>query len=406
MTAAASEDLVETRTQTHAFSRSDRTRVGEWWWTVDHWLLGATLALIGLGVLLCFGSSPAAAARLKIGFPFHFAVRQSIYAVGGIVVLLAVSMLPPRGVRRTAFFVYIFAIAAMLALFVLGHEAKGATRWVEIFGFTLQPSEFMKPALIVLVSWMFSEGQKGEGVPGVSIAFGLYIIAVALLLVEPDVGQTVLITIAFGAAFWMAGVPMSWVMALGGVAVAGLGSTYFLFQHVASRVDRFFSHDKTGDLQQVHRAGAAIAAGGLFGRGPGEGIMKREVPDMHTDFIYSASAEEYGLWFSLILIALFMFLTLRGLFRAMRLSDPFEQVAAAGLFVLVGMQAFINVAVNLDLMPTKGMTLPFISYGGSSMLAMGLTMGMALALTRRRPGAYTQNDRLARAGGFEAGGFG
>ncbi|HVN01381.1 MAG TPA: putative peptidoglycan glycosyltransferase FtsW [Caulobacteraceae bacterium] len=394
-------DAAETLAQTHAFSRADQSRVGQWWWTVDHWLLGGTLALIGLGVLLCFGTSPAEAARLDIPFPFHFAVRQSIFAAVGVLVLLTVSLLSPRGVRRAAFTIYLVAIAAMLALVFLGHAAKGATRWVEIAGFTLQPSEFMKPALIVLVAWMFSEGQKGEGVPGVSIAFGLYIVAVALLLVEPDVGQTVLITIAFGAAFWMAGVPMSWVMALGGVAVAGLGSTYFLFQHVASRVDRFFSHDRTLDTQQVDRAAQAIAAGGLFGRGPGEGIMKREVPDMHTDFAYSASAEEYGLWFSLILIGLFMLLTLRGLFRAMRLSDPFEQVAAAGLFVLVGMQAFINVAVNLNLMPTKGMTLPFISYGGSSMLAMGLTMGMALALTRRRPGAYGQKGRIAKAGTFD-----
>jgi cell division protein FtsW len=394
-------DAAEAIAQTHAFSRADQTRVGQWWWTVDHWLLGATLALIGLGVLLCFGTSPAEAARLDIPFAFHFAVRQSIFAAGGIAVLLTVSLLSPRGVRRAAFFIYLVAIAAMLALFFLGHAAKGATRWVEVAGFTLQPSEFMKPALIVLVAWMFSEGQKGEGVPGVSIAFGLYIVAVALLLVEPDVGQTVLITIAFGAAFWMAGVPMTWVMALGGVAVAGLGSTYFLFQHVASRVDRFFSHDKTLDTHQVDRAAQAIAAGGLFGRGPGEGIMKREVPDMHTDFAYSASAEEYGLWFSLILIGLFTLLTVRGLFRAMRLSDPFEQVAAAGLFVLVGMQAFINVAVNLNLMPTKGMTLPFISYGGSSMLAMGLTMGMALALTRRRPGAYAPKKKLAQAVAFE-----
>jgi cell division protein FtsW len=386
--------------QTHAFSRTDRSPFGVWWWTVDHWLLGATLALIGLGVLLSFGSSPAAASRLDIPFPFHFAVRQSIYAVGGVAVLLTVSSLSPKGVRRTAFFVYLVSIALMLALVFLGHAAKGATRWVEIAGFTLQPSEFMKPALIVLIAWMFAEGQKGEGVPGVSIAFGLYALAVVLLLVEPDVGQTVLITIAFGAAFWMAGVPMSWVMVLGGMAVGGLTSTYFLFQHVASRVDRFFSHDKTMDTHQVDRAAQAIAAGGLFGRGPGEGIMKREVPDMHTDFIYSASAEEYGLWFSLILIALFTFLTLRGLFKAMRLSDPFEQVAAAGLFVLVGMQSFINVAVNLDLIPTKGMTLPFISYGGSSMLAMGLTMGMALALTRRRPGAYAAAKGFAKAGAF------
>jgi cell division protein FtsW len=388
-------DLADTPAQTHAFSRADRSRLGLWWWTVDHWLLGATLALIALGVLLSFGSSPAAAQRLDIAFPFHFAVRQSIFAVGGVAILLGVSVLPPKGVRRAAFFIYLITIVMMLGLIFLGHSAKGATRWVEIAGFTLQPSEFMKPALIVLVAWMFSEGQKGEGVPGVSIAFGLYVVSVALLLIEPDVGQTVLITIAFGAAFWMAGVPMSWVMALGGIAIAGLTSTYFVFQHVASRVDRFFSHDKTLDTHQVDRAAEAIAAGGFFGRGPGEGIMKREVPDMHTDFIYSASAEEYGLWFSLILILLFMFLTLRGLFKAMRLSDPFEQVAAAGLFVLVGMQAFINVAVNLDLMPTKGMTLPFISYGGSSMLAMGLTMGMALALTRRRPGAYAPAGRKA-----------
>ncbi len=385
----------------YAFSRADSSNLGRWWWIVDHWLLGATLALIGLGVLLCFGTSPAAAARLDIPFPFHFAVRQCVYAAGGVVILLAVSICDVRTIRRIGFFVYLAAILAMAGLsLVFGHSAKGATRWVEVAGFTLQPSEFMKPALIVLVAWMFAEGQKGEGVPGVSIAFGLYVTAVILLLVEPDVGQTVLITIAFGAAFWIAGVPMSWVMALGGVAVAGLASTYFLFQHVALRVQSFLSHDKTGDLQQVHRADAAIAAGGLFGRGPGEGIMKRYVPDMHTDFAYSASAEEYGLWFSLILIALFTFLTLRGLFKAMRLANPFEQIAAAGLFVLVGMQAFINIAVNLDLIPTKGMTLPFISYGGSSMLAMCLTMGMALALTRSNPGAYKPRERFPKVGAF------
>src|SRR5580658_8832519 len=389
---------IELPRSAHAFSRDDRTRLGLWWWTVDHWLLGATLALIGLGVLLSFGSSPAAAFRLGIPFAFHFAVRQSIFAVGGIAILLGASVLTPRGVRRTAFFIYIVTIALMIALIFLGHNAKGATRWVEIAGFTLQPSEFMKPALIVLVAWMFSEGQKGEGVPGVSIAFCLYALSVGLLLIEPDVGQTVLITIAFGAAFWMAGMPMSWVLGLGAAALAGLTSTYFVFQHVASRIHRFFGHDETLDTHQVERAAQAIAAGGAFGRGPGEGIMKREVPDMHTDFIYSASAEEYGLWFSLILIALFMFITLRGLFKAMRLSDPFEQVAAAGLFTLVGMQACINMAVNLDLMPTKGMTLPFISYGGSSMLASCLTLGMALALTRSHPGAY--KPRLPKAGAF------
>lgn len=373
----------------HAFSRSDRTQIGLWWWTTDRWLLGAVGVLIVLGVLMSFAASPAAAARMNVGDPFHFAVRQCFFAATGAVILISISMLDIRGVRRAAFFIYLVAIAIMIALPFFGHNAKGATRWLEFGGFSLQPSEFMKPALIILVAWMFAEGQKGEGVPGVSIAFGLYFLSIGLLLIQPDVGQTVLITVAFGAAFWMAGVPLSWVMLLGGVAVAGLSSTYFLFPHVASRVDRFLSPEST-DTHQVDRAAEAIANGGLFGRGPGEGVMKRHVPDLHTDFIYSVAAEEYGLIFSLILISLFAFLVIRGLYKAMKLNDPFQQVAAAGLFVMVGEQAFINVAVNLNMIPTKGMTLPFISYGGSSMWAICLTLGFALALTRRRPGAYAQ----------------
>ncbi len=257
-------------TQTHAFPRSDRSRIGVWWWTTDHWLLGATVALIALGVLLQFGTSPAAAHRLNIAWPYHFSVRQCIFAAGGTAILIGVSMLSPRGVRRTAFFVYLVSIIAMAILPLMGHAAKGATRWVEFSGFTLQPSEFMKPALIVLVAWMFAEGQKGDGVPGVTIAFILYGLAVGLLLAEPDIGQTVLITVAFGAAFWMAGLPMVWIAILGGLAVCGLGSTYFLFQHVATRVDGFLSHDG-GDTQQVHRAAEAIAAGGAFGKRPGRG---------------------------------------------------------------------------------------------------------------------------------------
>jgi len=224
-------------------------------------------------------------------------------------------------------------------------------------------------------------------VPGVSIAFVLYGLAVVLLLLQPDVGQTVLITVAFGAAFFMAGVPFAWIIGLAATALTGLASLYFVFGHVAARVHKFLSPE-TADTQQIDRAQAAIAAGGLFGRGPGEGILKRQIPDVQTDFAYSGAAEEYGLLFSLLLITLLGFIVIRGLYKSMKLSDPFEQVSSAALFVLVGQQAFINVAVNLKMIPTKGMTLPFISYGGSSMLAMGLTLGMALALTRKRPGAY------------------
>ncbi|WP_309092106.1 putative lipid II flippase FtsW [Phenylobacterium sp.] len=388
-----------TASQAHAFPRSDRSPLGVWWWTVDRWMLGVVGLLIFIGVLMSFAASPAAAARMNLGDPFHFAVRQCVFAAASTMILLSVSMLDVRNVRRAAFFIWLFAIAVMIALPFIGHNAKGATRWIQFGGFTFQPSEYMKPALIILVSWMFAEGQKGQGVPGVSIAFALYLVSVGLLVIQPDIGQTVLITVAFGAAFWMAGVPLSWVMLLGVLAAAGLSSTYFLFPHVASRVDRFLSPEKA-DTHQVDRAAEAIAAGGVFGRGPGEGVMKRHVPDLHTDFIYSVGAEEYGLIFSLLLISLFGFVVIRGLYRAMKLSDPFEQVAAAGLFVLVGQQAIINVAVNLNLIPTKGMTLPFISYGGSSMLAMGLTLGMALALTRRRPGAYTPTEGLAKAGAF------
>jgi cell division protein FtsW len=382
--------------QPHAFARTDRSSLGLWWWTTDRGLLAAVGALIFLGVALSFASSQAAAGRIGIDNPFHFALRQSVFAVGAAGLLIGASMLSPKGVRRLAFFGYIGAILVMAALPLIGHESKGAVRWLQVGPLTLQPSEFLKPCLIVLAAWMFAEGQKGQGVPGVSIAFGLYAVAVALLLIQPDVGQTVLITVAFMAAFFMAGVPLKWIAGLGAVAVAGLISTYFVFDHVAARVTKFLSPGKA-DTHQIDRASEAIGAGGLFGRGPGEGVMKRHVPDLHTDFIYSVAAEEYGLIFSLVLIGLFGFIVVRGLYRALRLTDPFEQVAAAGLFVLVGQQAIINISVNLNLIPTKGMTLPFISYGGSSMLASGLTLGLALALTRRRPGGYAETSAAGPA---------
>ncbi|MBW3558571.1 MAG: putative lipid II flippase FtsW [Proteobacteria bacterium] len=382
--------------QPHAFARTDRSKLGVWWWTTDRWLLGATAALMFLGVMLSFASSPAATARIGIDQPFHFAIRQGFYAAAAAVILLSVSMLSPKGVRRVAFFIWIAAVLSMMALPFIGHAAKGATRWIQLGPLSLQPSEFVKPSLIVLVSWMFAETQKGEGVPGVSIAVGLYALTIGLLLIQPDIGQSLLITVAFGAAFFMAGVPFGWIAGMAGLAVAGMIGAYLTFDHVRSRFTRFLSPEGS-DTHQVDRAAEAIGAGGLLGRGPGEGVMKRHVPDLHTDFIYSVAAEEYGLIFSLLLISLFAVLTLRGLLKAMKLTEPFEQVAAAGLFVLVGQQACINVAVNLNLIPTKGMTLPFISYGGSSMLAMGLTLGMALALTRKRPGGYSAPRRDADA---------
>jgi cell division protein FtsW len=379
-----------------AFSRNDQSAIAQWFWTVDRGLLGAALALMAIGVALSFASSPAAIlADESITDPFHYSWRMIVFASVGAGVMLTASLLSPRGVRRIAVLALLGAIVVMALLPFIGNEVKGAARWVNIGPFGLQPSEFAKPGLIVFAAWMFAEGQKGEGVPGVSIAFGFWALAVGLLLIQPDIGQTLLITTTFMCVFFMAGVPLKWMAVLAAAAAGGVVSLYFMFGHMRDRLSRFTNPEAT-DTHQIDRASEAIRAGGLVGRGVGEGVMKRYVPDLHTDFIYSVGAEEFGLMLSLTLIGLYAFIVVRGMSRAIKLNDPFEQTAAAGLFVLIGLQATINVAVNLNLIPTKGMTLPFISYGGSSMLAMGLTMGLALALTRRRPGAYAPGASLSR----------
>ena len=377
-----------------AFSRNDQGAIAKWFWTVDRGLLAAGLTLMALGVALSFASSPAAIlADQSISDPFHYSWRMIVWAGLGLIAMLTSSLLSPRGVRRIAVLALLGSIIVMAALPVIGNEVKGAARWVAIGPFSLQPSEFAKPSLIVFAAWMFAEAQKGQGVPGVSIAFAAWVVTVGLLLIQPDIGQTLLITTTFMAVFFMAGVPLKWVAALAAAGAAGVVGLYFAFSHMRDRLNRFTSPE-TADTHQIDRASEAIRSGGLVGRGVGEGVMKRSVPDLHTDFIYSVGAEEFGLILSLCMIGLYAFIVLRGMRKAMKLNDPYEQTAAAGLFMLIGLQASINIAVNLNLIPTKGMTLPFISYGGSSMLAMGLTMGLALALTRRRPGAYEPGASL------------
>lgn len=381
---------------TPAFSRNDQSLIARWWWTIDRGLLGAATLLIFIGVALSFASSPAAInATEAVTDPFYYSWRMMVFSGLGLGAMLVISLFSPKGVRRLAVLALGCSILVMMALPFIGDEVKGAARWINLGPFSLQPSEFAKPALIVFASWMFAETQKGQGVPGVSIAFGVWALTVGLLLIQPDIGQTLLISTIFMAVFFMAGVPLKWMAGIATVAMAGLVSLYFTFGHMRDRLSRFLSPETT-DTHQIDRASEAIRAGGLVGRGVGEGVMKRFVPDLHTDFIYSVAAEEFGLMLSLLIIGLYGFIVLRGLGKAMRLNDPFEQTAAAGLFLLIGLQASINIAVNLSLIPTKGMTLPFISYGGSSMLAMGLTMGLALALTRKRPGAYEPGAHLRR----------
>ena len=281
----------------------------------------------------------------------------------------------------------------MLAVLLFGIENNGSRRWINILGLSLQPSEFMKPAFVVVVAWLFAENTRRPDIPGNLFALILLAIVVALLIAEPDFGQTMLIAIAWGALFFMAGVPWIWIAGLGAVGVGGMFAAYSMLPHVAARVDRFLSPE-SGDTFQVDTAMDAILNGGWLGQGPGEGTVKRILPDAHTDFIFAVAAEEFGIIVCVALVVLFMLVVLRGLSDAMRKDDPFARLAAAGLVVLFGVQSVINLAVNLSLMPAKGMTLPFISYGGSSMIAVAFGMGLLLSLTRRSADARPFSPRL------------
>lgn len=364
-------------------SRADRSPFAEWWWTVDKPLLGGFIALMVGGVVLSLAGSPAVAERL--GYDgFHFVERHLAFFLPALAVMVATSFLSPRSARRIAMIVLIASLLFMLAVLFVGVENNGSRRWINVLGLSLQPSEFMKPAFVVIIAWLFAENARRPDIPGNLFALILLVIAVALLIAEPDFGQTMLIAISWGAVFFMAGVPWIWIIGLGIVAIGGMVAAYTMLPHVAARVDRFLSPE-TGDTFQVDTARESILRGGWMGTGPGEGTVKRILPDAHTDFIFAVAAEEFGIILCIGLVVVFALVVIRGLSGALKTDDAFARLAAAGLVVLFGVQSVINMAVNLNLMPAKGMTLPFISYGGSSMIAVAFGMGLLLSFTRRRP---------------------
>ncbi len=363
-------------------ARDDRSLATEWWFSVDRALLIAVLALIGIGIVLSLAASPAVATRK--GLPtFYFVERQLVFAVAGVALMLAASLLDQRGVLTLA----VGLLGAMLLLMAVavlyGVEVNGARRWIRFAGFSLQPSELAKPAFAVVVSWLFAEARARSGHGLVLVAVGLYAVTAGLLLLQPDVGQLMLLTVVFGALFFISGQPILWAVAFGSVGIGLLTTAYFAFPHVRGRIARFLD-PASGDTFQTDRAIQSFAEGGFFGRGPGEGTIKSVLPDAHTDFIFAVVAEEYGALACLALIALFAFVVGRALMRYRHRRDPFTHLAVNGLALLIAMQAAINMAVNVGLVPAKGMTLPFISAGGSSMIAASLTVGMLLALVRRR----------------------
>lgn len=369
-------------------SRLDRSPVALWWWTVDRWFLAAFLSLMGLGIVLSFAASPAVAERIGLG-SFHFATRQIVFTIPALAVMIGVSFLNVRHIRRMALIMLCIMLVMMVAVLFVGVEVKGARRWVSLAGLSIQPSEFLKPAFVVICAWLFAEHERQPDIPGNLFAMILLGLVVALLMAQPDLGQTMLTLGTWGLMFFMAGMSWFWIVVLGCSAIGGLFAAYTFFPHVAGRIDRFMTGE--GDTFQVDMGRDAIINGGWFGVGPGEGTVKRVIPDSHADFVFSVAGEEFGIILCLIIMAIFAFIVLRGLRTALREQDDFTRYAVAGLVVVFGFQSVINMGVNLQLMPAKGMTLPFISYGGSSLIAIAISMGMVLALTRKKPEKLKQS---------------
>jgi len=358
-------------------SRTDRTLLGSWWWTVDRVMLGAVALLAVVGLILIFAASPAVAERVY-GAEMRFVVKHLVFLAPASLLLLATSLLAPLGVLRLAVGMYALFGFLLLLTLAFAPEVKGAHRWLPIFGTPLQPSEFVKPAVVVVTAHLLA---SRPGLAGLPRSLLLVLPVLVVLVRQPDIGMTAVVSAVYGVQLFLAGIAWLWVALLAGAAVFGAWQAYVWLPHFAERIDDFLDPDSLG--YQVESALRAVAAGGLFGRGPGEGVQKWRLPDAHADFIFAATAEEFGIVACLLLVALFTFLVLRGLWRVLETGDRFVQLAATGLVAQVGLQAVINMAVNLNLIPTKGMTLPFISYGGSSLLALAITVGMLLALTRR-----------------------
>jgi cell division protein FtsW len=364
-------------------SRAEPTHFGNWWWTVDRTLLFSVFGLMVIGVVLLMAGGPPVAERLGLS-TFHFVNRQAIFLAPAVAILLFVSFLSPRWVRRLALVTFIGSLLGVVACLYFGAEVKGARRWLSVAGMTVQPSEFLKPAFVILVAWAFSEGAKRSDVPATALALLLLPVTVVPLILQPDFGQTMLVTLVWCGLFFIAGLHWFWVMGLGGAGFVGIIAAYEFVPHVRERIERFMDKS-SGDSFQVDTALESFAAGGFLGRGPGEGSVKRILPDAHTDFIFAVTAEEFGVVACLVIVAIFATVVLRALWLALSSEDPFRRFAVTGLAMLFGVQASINMLVNVHLMPAKGMTLPFISYGGSSLWSLALSMGFLIALTRKRP---------------------
>lgn len=364
--------------------RRNTTALGRWWFTVDRTSFFCMMALICIGFFLVMAGSPPVARR--IGLPeFYFVSRHQMFLGISTVVLVVVSMMSEAKIRKIALIGFLASLVLLLLLPLIGYENKGSIRWLRIAGMSIQPSEFMKPCFAVMLAWVFSLRITQHGFPAYRVAIGAYLLVAALLIIQPDFGMTVTVTGMFGIQFFLAGMPFLWVFGMAAMGLGGAVLAYFALPHVASRVDRFLD-PSSGDNYQVEKSLEAFKGGGWFGRGPGEGLVKQHIPDSHTDFIFAVAGEEFGMLFCMLIVLLFAVIVVRGFLRLGQEQDAFRMIAVGGLLAEFGIQAIVNMGVAVNMLPAKGMTLPFLSYGGSSLIAMAGGMGMLLALSRKRYG--------------------
>jgi cell division protein FtsW len=348
---------------------------------VDRVALAAMLGLLAAGLLCSLAASPAAAARLGVDEPFAFLIRHAVYAALSAVLILGLSMASPRAARRIAVLAFLAALVLLALTLAFGVEVNHARRWLRLGALSIQPSEIVKPGFLVTAAWLLAEGRRtGARVAATTVAFAGFAVIAAMLLAQPDFGQTALLAAVFAGLLFLAGAPWRLMIALGATGAGIAAGAYATLPHVAARVQAFLSPEVG---YQTGLALEAIRRGGLFGVGPGEGLVKHRLPEAHTDFVFAVAAEEFGLVFTLGLIGLMGLLVARLLARARFQALTTQGLAAGALALLIGAQSLINLAVNLNLAPAKGMTLPFVSYGGSSLVALGFAGGLALAFTRR-----------------------
>jgi cell division protein FtsW len=363
-------------------NRADKSDFANWWFTVDRVALLCILVLAGIGLMLTFAASPAITGGPQTAGDFRYSARQVAFACFAIGILCSVSLLKLRQIRILAAVTFACALIGSFLVLFVGADVLGARRELDLGAFALQPSEFLKPSFAILAAAILADRQP-LAVPKPVATFLLLVPALAILIRQPDVGQTGLLLCLWGAMLFFWGMSFAWVGAgLGTAGVLGF-IAYEIFPHVHHRVDQYLSESDTG--YQAGLALKAFAHGGLTGVGPGAGTIKYRIPDAHSDFIFAVAGEEFGLLLCGLIALLFCVLTVRLLLRAAAAREPFAQLAGAGLGIVTGVQAFINMGVAVSLLPAKGMTLPFISYGGSSLFAVALTMGFALAVTRQRP---------------------